>query len=655
MKKVYLLIFVGVVFSTFLNAQIQLPIYEPFAGTLGSLAGQNSWGGNTTPGNGAQVVSTPLSYPGLAATSGTNGIIFGSQPSGGTQGLGFATQTTKMYASFLIQLPTMPIAAANGAYNFGFSNGTFAGCMYAIPNGDGTTFELGFNGTNTLPAVANRTTQSFALNTTILVVMAYTPATVANNTTGTVSAWVNPNASSFGGTEPTPTFNAITGGNAATASSVFIRSGPGTNPMNFDELRVANSWASVTSTMGYVPNPLPIYEPFALNLGSLTAQNSWSGDFAAGSGAQVVDVPLTYAGLFAAPVTKSVLYGVQTNGGTQALGFPTRTSKTYTSFLVQLPNMPQALVNGTYNFGFGSTNAGGTFAGCMYAIPNADGTTFELGFNGTNTAPSAANRTAQSFPLNTATIMVVMAYTPAIAAGTGTVSAWVNPDASTFGMTEPTPTFSGITGGNATSVASVFIRSGAATNPMYFDELRVGSSWSDVTTYAVLLPVSITGLKLTTRENVSSISWKSQTEINFDKYVVLYSRNGRDFKEVGSVKGKGSNNTYSFNYTHYGEGFFKLKLVDVDGRFVYSDVLYANVKSLNIKMGPNPFVDRLYITGMPEGINIAELYTIAGSRVKTQVIKDGNSTFLLPSLPAGKYVVKISNNGKRVYSTVVIK
>jgi Secretion system C-terminal sorting domain len=548
-------------------------------------------------------------------------------------------------------LPAMPIAAANGSYNFGFSNGTFAGCMYAIPNADGTTFELGFNGTNTLPAAGNRTTQSFALNTTIMVVMAYTPGASGS---GTVSAWVNPNASSFGGAEPVPTFNAIAGGSAATASSVFIRSGSGTNPMNFDELRVANNWASVTSTMGYVPPSLPIYEPFALNLGSLTAQNTWSGDFAGGSGAQVVNTPLSYPGLASTPGTKGIIFGSQINGGTQALGFPSRTSRTFASFLIQLPAMPIAAANSSYNFGFGSTTAGGTFAGCMYAIPNADGTTFELGFNGTNTLPGVGNRTTQSFPLNTATIMVVMAYTPG-AAGTGAVSAWVNPDASSFGGAEPTPSFANILSGSAASVASVFIRSGAGTNQMNFDELRIGTTWAEVTSYAVLLPVSISGLKLSNRENVSTITWKSHTEINFDKYTILYSGNGTDFTEVGSIKGKGSNNTYSFNYAHNSEGFFKLKMIDADGRFVYSDVLYTAKKGTKVKIGPNPFTNTLFITDLPEGQNNIVIYNVAGAKIKSMIVNDNKVNFPVSMLANGNYILRIMNNGKTVYNQILIK
>lgn len=397
---------------------------------------------------------------------------------------------------------------------------------------------------------------------------------------------------------------------------------------------------------------LPIYEPFILFPGTLGGQNSWTGPTAADQGAQVVDSNLTYTGL-APRNSYAVRVGNQASGAIQSLTYTTQTTKTYASFLIRLGTLPPTLVAASYYFTFGSTT---TASASMWAIPNVDGTTFELGFNSIpSTIPSVGNRTNQSFTLG-ATIMVVMAYTPG-ASGAGTLSAWVNPSSASLasGATEPTATFTGITGGTIASINNVTIRSGANTRPMIFDELRVGTTWGQVTSTTVALPVSLKDFKLSTNRGLSTISWNSITENNFNKYVVLFSSNGRDFSEVGTVKGNGSNSNYSFNYSHSGECYFKLKMLDLDGSFVYSKVLYANAKSISIKVGPNPFVDRLYITGMPEGTNTAVLYTLSGVTVKTQTVKDSNLTLLLSELPAGKYTVKIFNSGKSLYSSIIGK
>lgn len=321
--------------------------------------------------------------------------------------------------------------------------------------------------------------------------------------------------------------------------------------------------------------------------------------------------------------------------------------------MIKLDAMPPNLANNTYYFTFGN---GSTPSGTMYAIPNSDGSTFKLGFNTLANVPLPANRTTQDFAIGE-TIMVVMAYTPG-ASGTGTLSAWINPTAAQIEISapEPAPTFQDITGGNVASITNIFIRSGANTRPMFFDELRIGKDWAEVTTTQKTLPVSLTDISLSTKANSSLIKWTSKTEVNFDKYVVLFSQNGNDFKEIGSVKGRGNNVQYSFTYTHIGEGFFKLKLLDKDGKFSYTKVLHANSKSVSVKVGPNPVFDQLYVTGLPnEGTNTLKLYNISGSILKFQTGKGSNLVMPLSSLPKGSYVLKIDNDGKALQSTVVIK
>jgi hypothetical protein len=400
---------------------------------------------------------------------------------------------------------------------------------------------------------------------------------------------------------------------------------------------------------------LPIYEPFKITLGRLAGQNTWTGNTTSASvGAQVVNNPLTYSGLNVTASSSAIIYGNQTSGGTQALGFASQTSTVYTSFLMQVSSFGVLAANTRYNFGFGSTTTGGTFAGCMIVVPNTDGTTFELGFNGTNAQPLPVNTTAQSFALNT-TIMVVMAYTPG-ASGAGKVSAWINPSSTTFGSaTVPAATFSDVIGGTISTVSSVFIRSGSATNPMYFDELRVGTSWAQVTTHNVVLPVKLSDFSSTSKGNLTTLSWLSHTETDFDKYIVMSSKNGIQFNEIGTVKGLGNNTQYNFNYTHYGDVYFKLKMLDLNGSYVFSDIIHARGKYLKVQTGPNPFSDHLEILGMPSGNNKVILYAIDGTILYNQIINNSNASLSLVTVPAGQYVLNITNEESLVHSGVYIK
>jgi|GEM_PF-2950747 len=411
---------------------------------------------------------------------------------------------------------------------------------------------------------------------------------------------------------------------------------------------------TVMATSLSAQTTLPVYEPFALNLGTLGGQNTWTGPTGVDQGAQVVDSNLTYTGL-ATSNSYAVRVGNQNAGAIQQLVFTAQNTKTYTSFLIRLSAMPPALIAGSYYVTMGN---GQTPGATMYAIPNPDGTTFELGFNTLAALPATTSRTNQSFQLG-ATIMVVMAYTPATTAnnGTGALSVWVNPASADIapGATEPTPTFTGITGGNLANVANVFIRSGTNTRPMIFDELRIGKTWTEVTTTSATLPVKILDIGITTKGNTSQLNWTSVSETNFGKYVVMFSNNGTDFKEVGNVTPQGNNAKYSFSYAHQVDGYFKLKMIDLDGSYTYSKVLQAKVKGTTIKVSPNPVAEQLLVTAMPEGNKTIVLYNLNGVALKSQAVNGTNYTMALPALPTGNYIVKVLQDGKAIFSTIVTK
>ncbi len=125
-----------------------------------------------------------------------------------------------------------------------------------------------------------------------------------------------------------------------------------------------------------------------------------------------------------------------------------------------------------------------------------DPSKFNLGVRGTTTV---AGTTYFSGDLNTnQTYVIVVGYAAGASAGAaGTNFLWINPDSSTFGNANP-PVADGQTVGNLSSVstdqlASLLLGSGIAAgacpNDSYVDEIRVGTTWADVTSTS--LPVTI--------------------------------------------------------------------------------------------------------------------------------------------------------------------
>ncbi len=113
----------------------------------------------------------------------------------------------------------------------------------------------------------------------------------------------------------------------------------------------------------------------------------------------------------------------------------------------------------------------------MWVRPNPDAasSTFDIGFGNVSSTPPT---TSGTFNVGDE-IFAVISYN----IDNGNVSAWINPSSADFGGTEPTATLTGTDDSPATSISKFFIRqdSDDETPSMEFDELRLGTTWAEVT------------------------------------------------------------------------------------------------------------------------------------------------------------------------------
>ncbi len=116
------------------------------------------------------------------------------------------------------------------------------------------------------------------------------------------------------------------------------------------------------------------------------------------------------------------------------------------------------------------------------------------------------------------------------------------------------------------------------------------------------LPVELIGFNANAINGGSKLSWKTASETNNSHFEVQRRTADSDFKAIGKVDGNGTTtqqNEYNFTDNHQisGKIYYRLKQVDHDGSFEYSDVKFVNSEnekpdkqSLTIqKVSPNPF------------------------------------------------------------------
>jgi Secretion system C-terminal sorting domain len=121
---------------------------------------------------------------------------------------------------------------------------------------------------------------------------------------------------------------------------------------------------------------------------------------------------------------------------------------------------------------------------------------------------------------------------------------------------------------------------------------------------AAILPVSLSGFTGAYLDGASHLLWTTEYEKNTSHFEVLYSKDGVNFSTAGTVAATG-NSSRQLNYTFTdtkataGANYYKLKMVDKDGRYVMSNVLLlkGTVTSLSVtRVYPTPFIDNLNIS-----------------------------------------------------------
>ena len=132
------------------------------------------------------------------------------------------------------------------------------------------------------------------------------------------------------------------------------------------------------------------------------------------------------------------------------------------------------------------------------------------------------------------------------------------------------------------------------------------NGWRDASELT-FLPVTLESFFGKKSNCITQLKWTSTTEENFDHFEIEWSNSGNYFVNIGSVASAGTGSKQSYNLTHYNtasENYYRLKMIDLDGQFNYSDVIYIQHKCNNAftsKIFPNPI-------GSHEGFINIKLY-----------------------------------------------
>lgn len=169
------------------------------------------------------------------------------------------------------------------------------------------------------------------------------------------------------------------------------------------------------------------------------------------------------------------------------------------------------------------------------------------------------------------------------------------------------------------------------------------------------LPIVLKGFKVSVLPDATRLTWVTLHEQNGLYFEVEKSIDGRQFTSIGKVMATGNsaaNRSYSYNDSRLiNASFYRLKIVDVDGHFTYSNMLHVEPQQKQtVSVYPNPVRSTFNLQlNKPKDTYQLIIYSSTGQVMFSQSIKHVGGyavqTVQLPQpLPPGYYRLQLKGS-----------
>ena len=186
-------------------------------------------------------------------------------------------------------------------------------------------------------------------------------------------------------------------------------------------------------------------------------------------------------------------------------------------------------------------------------------------------------------------------------------------------------------------------------------------------TSLLALPSQLLSFEAVKQNGIVLLQWRVTNEMNVKDYQVERSADGKDYIPIGKVAAVNKNNitSYSFNdnASFPGVNYYRLKVVDRDGKSSYSYIVLVNDRAghTGFTIFPNPVSDKVAI-GFGTTVKGHAVVSVTDVQGRLLFAKDAgyvNTSFLevpfdFTSLPGGVYVIRCKI-GEQTFSGKLIK
>ena len=160
-----------------------------------------------------------------------------------------------------------------------------------------------------------------------------------------------------------------------------------------------------------------------------------------------------------------------------------------------------------------------------------------------------------------------------------------------------------------------------------------------------VLPLKLLSFTANNKQGVTTLKWSTSNEIGVSAFVVEKSVDGVSFSVLSTVKSNNALSTNNYfivdNAAQKGTNYYRLKMTDKDGKFVYSNVLKIDATKTSYNLYPNPVKSEMtVIVNDASSKKQAEILTVAGKKVLDVTIEKGVSLkkVAVSKLAKGQYL-----------------
>ena len=179
----------------------------------------------------------------------------------------------------------------------------------------------------------------------------------------------------------------------------------------------------------------------------------------------------------------------------------------------------------------------------------------------------------------------------------------------------------------------------------------------------ILLPAGLTNFTADNTNCTALLKWTTASESNSQGFDIERSADGIAWHKIGFAPSKAVNGNSSAGISYYytdgspqqGANYYRLKQVDRDGKFQYSEARVVKFDADGaITVYPNPARGNIAISGLQDG-QLIQLFGVNGQLIIEKKATGFREYFNLSGFAAGIYHITIKNQGGLLLESKLIK